>query len=102
MGNGVLPDGPTDRAHPPLYLSGHADTSAICPLSWAKRTSNAEEQRMRHVWCLKTTLVLNDEQLEIGSPKRLIFGFALGSRMGAGNSIHRALRERRNTSFVSS
>jgi len=55
---------------------------------------------MRHVWCAKTTLVLNDEQFEIESPKKLIFGFALGSCMGAGNSIHRALRERRYISFV--
>ncbi len=31
MGNGASPHGPSDRAHPRLYLSGHTESSAICP-----------------------------------------------------------------------
>ena len=42
MGNGVLPHGPSYRAHPRLYPSGPTEMSAISPLSKAKRTSASD------------------------------------------------------------
>src|SRR5262249_8525462 len=38
MGNGALPHGPSDRAHPRLYLLGPRDMSDLSPQSGPKRT----------------------------------------------------------------
>jgi hypothetical protein len=45
MGNGALPHGPSDRAHPRLYLSGHANDAEQCLLSSAKRTCHKDGVR---------------------------------------------------------
>src|SRR4029453_11575524 len=38
MGNGALPHGPSDRAHPRLYRTCRPSMSALRPLPGAKRT----------------------------------------------------------------
>ena len=38
MGNGALPNGPSYRAHPRLYLSGHARRGEECPLTGEQQT----------------------------------------------------------------
>src|SRR5215831_1110602 len=45
MGNGVLPHGPSDRAHPRLYLSGGKGMSAFAPLVFLTRVSRSTAQQ---------------------------------------------------------
>lgn len=42
MGNGALPSGPSYRAHPRLYLFGHAAISELSLLSEVKRKLDFE------------------------------------------------------------
>ena len=74
MGNGALPNGPSYRAHPQLYRTGHGAVVAACPLPGALRKSHFKAVRSEFdpqrtsfwLWpALASALVANDWTVEL-------------------------------------